>query len=115
MFRQSAVFPIEGRAARMIRSEGCRPDVIRSRSRKPDGDSGDHLALVVQLLQQLRRRKLEFTDGYEAALHSLFRKAEQRLLRAIENLFRRLCLVEAFGHDFIRASSPSAEAAIFRE
>ena len=33
----SADFPIDGRAARMIRLPGWKPDVSRSRSRKPDG------------------------------------------------------------------------------
>src|SRR5207249_3001859 len=35
MFNESAVFPIEGRAAIMTRSPGCRPDVKRSKSVKP--------------------------------------------------------------------------------
>ena len=32
-----AVFPIEGRAAMMIRSEGCHPSVTRSMAMNPDG------------------------------------------------------------------------------
>ena len=32
----------------------------------------------------------------------LFRKAEKRLLRPIENLFRRIRLIEALRHDFVR-------------
>jgi hypothetical protein len=35
--RPRADFPIEGRAARMMRLPGWKPDVMRSRSRKPDG------------------------------------------------------------------------------
>ena len=34
-FRQSAVLPIDGRPATMIRSVRCRPEVISSSSRKP--------------------------------------------------------------------------------
>ena len=37
MQRASADFPMRGRAARMIRLPGWKPDVSRSRSRKPDG------------------------------------------------------------------------------
>ena len=33
----SADFPIDGRAATMIRLPGWKPDVSRSSSRKPDG------------------------------------------------------------------------------
>ena len=37
MFSTRLVFPIDGRAAMMTRSDGCRPDVISSRSVKPVG------------------------------------------------------------------------------
>ncbi len=37
MFSASEVFPIAGRAARMIRSEGCNPAVSASKSMKPVG------------------------------------------------------------------------------
>ena len=37
MQRPSADFPIDGRAARITRFPGWKPDVSRSRSRKPDG------------------------------------------------------------------------------
>lgn len=33
--RAKAVLPIAGRAARMIKSDGCQPEVMRSRSLKP--------------------------------------------------------------------------------
>src|SRR4029077_18632613 len=59
--------------------------------------------LVVKLLQQLRRGKLEFADGYEAALDSFFRKTEQRLFCPMENLLSRIGLVKALGHDLVRA------------
>ena len=36
MHRPSADFPIDGRAATMIRLPGWKPDVSWSRSRKPD-------------------------------------------------------------------------------
>ena len=32
-----AVLPIPGRAARIIKSEGCQPEVTRSKAAKPDG------------------------------------------------------------------------------
>ncbi len=35
IFTENAVLPIEGRAATMIKSEGCRPEVSSSRSEKP--------------------------------------------------------------------------------
>jgi hypothetical protein len=35
--RMKAVFPIEGRAATMLNSEGWKPSVSRSRSANPDG------------------------------------------------------------------------------
>jgi hypothetical protein len=35
MFNESAVFPLDGRAARMMRSAGWSPEVIRSKSANP--------------------------------------------------------------------------------
>ncbi len=37
MLSAKAVLPIDGRAATMIRSDGCRPEVRLSRSTKPVG------------------------------------------------------------------------------
>ena len=61
----NADFPIDGRAARMIRLPGWNPDVSRSRSRKPDGDAGDLLACLVQLrdlLEALAQRVLDVAE-----------------------------------------------------
>ena len=54
MFTAKAVFPIDGRAATMIRSDGCRPAVSSSRSVKPVADPVTEPALVA-LVQDLER------------------------------------------------------------
>ena len=41
MLVASAVLPIEGRPARTIRSEGCSPPILPSRSREAGGDAGE--------------------------------------------------------------------------
>ncbi len=60
----------------------------------------DHLALVIELLEQLCHRKLQVPYGNESRLDSFFRETEEHLLCAIEDLFGRLCLIETLGHDF---------------
>ena len=76
-----------GRAAMMIRFPGWKPDVIRSRSRKPDGDAG-----------HVRTRFVERCDPLEALLQERLDVAElpgRPLLRKVEHDL--LCLVDEFG------------------
>ena len=55
----SADFPIDGRAAMMIRFPGWKPDVIRSSSRKPDGVPGH---VDAGLVERVIRSKLSFSS-----------------------------------------------------
>src|SRR5258708_29656105 len=65
MLRLNAVFPMEGRAARTYRLEGCKPPSISSSLEKPDGtrseehtselQSPDHL--VCRLLLEKKKKK----------------------------------------------------------
>ena len=53
IFSTRLVLPIEGRAATMTRSPGCRPRVFRSMSVEPGRHAGD-VALVLEQLLDLR-------------------------------------------------------------
>ena len=53
MFSTKLVFPIDGRAAMMTRSDFWKPDVSSSRSTKPLGTPVTMPALLLQLLDEL--------------------------------------------------------------
>ncbi len=70
MFSVNAVFPIDGRAATMIRSAGWKPDVISSRSLKPLATPVIVLPPRVERLDALHRRPEQLLDAREAVASS---------------------------------------------
>ena len=63
----SADFPIDGRAARITRFPGWKPDVSRSRSRKPDGMPVTSDAGLVELRDPLEALREQRPDVVEVA------------------------------------------------
>ncbi len=77
----------------MIRSDGCNPEVISSRSVKPVGTPGDQLLLGVELLDGLEARLRELAQRHEPVAHLVVGDGEDRVLGLIEDdvgLFLRL-------------------------
>ena len=73
MLSTNAVFPIDGRAATMIRSDGWKPDVSSSRSVKPLATPVIGFAAALQRLDALHRRPEELLDAREALATALLR------------------------------------------
>ena len=85
MFSTRLVFPIDGRAATMIRSDGCRPDVISSRSVKPVGTPviSSLRACSFSIVSRLRLRQVAQRD--EAVAHLVVGDREDRVLGLVED------------------------------
>ena len=82
--------PIDGRAARMTRLPGWKPDVRRSRSRNPLGIPVSVGARLVQLRDPLETLEQQVLDVREIAGHTLLREGEHELLRAIDEILLSL-------------------------
>ena len=89
MLQTSALLPIAGRAAMMIRLPGWKPPVISSRSLKPEGvpvsevPSGRQPVQLVELVVQ------DFLDRAEVLLAVVAGDLEHRLLGLLDQLARR--------------------------
>ena len=85
MFSTRLVFPIDGRAAMMIRSDGCRPDVISSRSVKPVGTPviSSLRACSFSMVSRLRLRQV--AQRHEAVADLVVGDREDGVLGLIED------------------------------
>ena len=85
MLSARLVFPIDGRAAMMIRSEGWSPDVISSRSVKPVGTPviSSFRACSFSMVSRLDLREVPQRD--EAVAHLVIGNGEDRVLGLIED------------------------------
>ena len=72
MFSASAVFPIDGRAARMISSEGCRPGGFVVESGVAGGEAGDAAAFAEDFFEALEIVADEFFDANQAGFDAVF-------------------------------------------
>ena len=104
MLSMNAVFPIDGRAATMTRSDGWKPDVISSRSLKP-------LATPVIVLPPRWSASMRSIVGQSSSLmrvkpsvRPLLADLEDLLLGFVEQLVGRLPPLERLGDD--RRSRP---------
>jgi hypothetical protein len=107
MFMASAVFPILGRAAITIISEGCKPLVIRSNSTNPGRDSSDPTFALVKLLDRLDRFHHLVFHGKHLALKAIFADGENSLFHFVEQIVDLVLLfvgtpnaLRAGGNDF---------------
>ena len=75
-----------GRAATMIRLPGWKPEVSRSRSRYPEGDSGHVGAGLVEGGDPLEAVLQQLFDVAEVARHPRLREVEDDLLRLVDEL-----------------------------
>ena len=79
MFRTKLVLPIEGRAAMITRSPGCRPEVISSRSAKPGRHAGDEAACAAAACSIVVEAALhQLAQRHEAAANALVGDLEDR-------------------------------------
>ena len=88
MFSASAVFPIDGRAARMINSDGCRPAVSLSRPGIAGGEAGDAAAFAEYLFEALEAILDQILDADQPRAHAVFGQLENRRFCAVENNVR---------------------------
>ena len=84
MFSTRLVFPIDGRAAMMTRSEGCRPDVRASRSVKPGRHAREEPLVLLQLLDRVEAALHELAQRHEAGLDPTFGNLENRPFGLVE-------------------------------
>ena len=85
MFRTSAVFPTDGRAAMMTRSPAWNPAVISSRSAESRRHAGDELLALVRALDGGEARVRQLPHRGEPGAHAIFGDREDRLLGLVEN------------------------------
>ena len=86
MFSASADFPIDGRAAMMIRFPGWKPDVSLSSSLKPVGHARHVGAGLVQVHDPLEALLQQPFDVAEVARDPLLGEVEDDLLRAVDEV-----------------------------
>ena len=85
MFSASAVFPIEGRAARITSSEGCKPAVSLSSVAIAGSEAGDSPPFAENFLQPLEILADQILDADQAGFDAVFGQLENRRLGAVEN------------------------------
>ena len=96
-FSASAVFPCEGRAARMISSEGCRPESQLVEFTIAGGNAGDALPFAEDFFEALEIVADDVFDGDEAGFDAVFGDGEDAGLGAIQDgigavfAFKRRC------------------------
>ena len=85
MFSTRLVFPIDGRAAMMTRSDGWRPDVISSRSVKPVGTpvTSSLRACSFSIVSRLALRQV--AQRHEAVADLVVGDREDRVLGLVED------------------------------
>ena len=86
MFSTKLVFPIDGRAATMTRSDFWKPDVISSRSTKPLGTPVTRPLCCLELLDQLVAGVDELAQLDEAGPHPVLGDLEDRPLGLVEQV-----------------------------
>jgi hypothetical protein len=72
MLAASADFPIEGRAAMMIRSDGCRPPSLLVEVDQAGGKPGQRAVAAVRLGRHLHGAGEEVLEGLEALIDARF-------------------------------------------
>ena len=99
IFSTKLVFPIDGRAATRTRSDGCSPDVISSRSRKPGRHAGDEPLVLLQLLDRREAALHEIAQRHEAGADPILGDREDRPLGLVEQHVRLLLRLVRVGQD----------------
>ncbi len=94
MFVTRLDFPIDGRAAMMIRLPGWKPPVISSRSAKPDGCAGQRLAVLGQRLPLLDLGVQDLADAHEVLGAVVVGDLEDSALGDLDDLARQRLVVE---------------------
>ena len=69
MLVASEVLPIEGRPARIRRSEGCRPPELAVEILEPGGDAREPAVALVGRARHVDRVRHRLEEALEAALH----------------------------------------------
>ena len=99
MLSTSAVFPIDGRAATMTRSDGLEAGRQLVEIGEAARDAGDRLAAALQRLDALHRRPHQLLHAREALQPALLAHLEDLLLGVVEQLFGRGAPLERLGDD----------------
>ena len=89
MLQTSALLPIAGRAAMMIRLPGWKPPVISSRSLNPDGVPVSDVPSDRQPVELVELLVQDLLDRAEVLLAVVARDLEHRLLGPLDELARR--------------------------
>ena len=105
----SADFPIDGRAARMIRLPGWKPPVMPSRSSKPDGVPVIALPSCDRLLELVDLGEEDVVDGAEVLARVLVGDLEDRALGDVDELARRGVVRVDAGLDLVRRAQEPAQ------
>ncbi len=112
MFSTRLVLPIDGRAATMMRSDGCRPEVISSRSVKPVGTpvTSSLRACSFSMVSRLRLRQLLERDEPVADL--VVGDREDGVLGLIEDDVGVLLAVVGSGENLVGREDQTAEGGL---
>jgi hypothetical protein len=111
MFMANAVLPIEGRAAMMMRSDGCKSAGQLVEQRVVGRQPGNLLAARVEFLQRAERSSDDGRDIHESLLHAVFGELEDGLLGAAQDLFGFLGVLDGFGDGVLRDVDQAAQQA----
>ena len=111
----SADFPIDGRAATMIRLPGWNPDVSRSRSRKPDGVPVMSLPASYSLVIVSNESFSSVVDVLELGRDALLREVEHDLLGAVDELDGLARTVQAEPRDVVARPDEAAQRRHLRD
>ena len=94
MLQTSALLPIAGRAAMMIRLPGWKPPVISSRSLKPDGVPVSEVPFEREPVELVELLVQHLLDRAEVLLAVVAGDLEHRLLGLLDELARRRAVAE---------------------
>ena len=109
MLHTSALLPIAGRAAMMIRLPGWKPPVISSRSLKPDGVPVSEVPFQRQPVQLVELLVQHLLDRAEVLLAVVAGDLEHRLLGLLDELARRRPVAEHALLDLVGALQQPAQ------
>ena len=109
MFMAKAVFPMEGRAAMMIRSERCKPAGHFVQIGVVGGQAGDALAALQQRIDRSERLLDDLLHAHEAAADALLGELQDGGFGVVENFFGGIALVGGAGDGGIGGVNQSAQ------
>ena len=112
-FRASAVFPCEGRAARMSSSEGCRPEVQLIQLDVAGGNAGDAFAFFEDFFEALEIVADDVLDGDEAGFDAVFGELEDGRFGVVEDHVGAVFAFEGALLDVVRGVDEIAQHRFF--